>query len=154
MLSFFNSKIKGIQVIKFEVIQKIKIENISEDVVRKLILAEIQKQVPEAHINSIKFVMKRNPTSCMEVEVDAQYGAPKPSEILKEEIKEAFERADEPTTSLTDAVLEPVKKIAALLIDPIEKVIEDVVGKPEPKKETKAATTNAGDVANMFKIQL
>lgn len=109
--------------IEFEIIQKIRVKTIAEEALKNILIAEIQSQIPEATINGVEFVVKRNPTR-IELDVDAQYGDATPAPAVKAE-----------------------PEITPEVVDKTDSIIADVIGKtPAPAK------ASSGDVASMFKV--
>lgn len=143
-------------MIEFEIIQKIKVKTIPEETIRKILLAEIQKQIPEAIVNGIEFVIKRNPTR-VELEVDAQYGATEPVTMEKTEVKSSVAATQ---AGAVDETVTSSSKLADLpfdlpKVDKKEEVLNDLLTtpkvskQPEPEVEKEVVTT---DVADMFKL--
>lgn len=135
-------------MIEFEIIQKINIKPITEEIMRKLVLAEVQKQVPEAYINSVEFVTKRNPNR-VELHVDAQYGKPEPvvatprGGVDLPALDALKEPQVETKTGLGNKLME---NTAAAKKDPEDVLIEEVLEKPEPEK------TDSSNIASMFDV--
>lgn len=136
-------------MIEFEIIQKINIKPITEETMRKLVLVEIQKQVPEAYINSVEFVTKRNPNR-VELHVDAQYGKPEPVVAtprggIEQASPDALKEPQvETKTGLGNKLME---NVAAAKKDPEDVLIEEVLEKTtEPKK------TTLDNIASMFDV--
>ena len=92
-----------IPVIPVNIISKVEIEPISEEVLKSLIIAEIQKGHPEVVINSIEFEVKRGPTR-ITANVDAQLGGVARVKEVQAELpietdadrQEAYDISDEP----------------------------------------------------------
>tara|TARA_B110000503_G_C7133765_1_gene407923 strand:- start:351 stop:731 length:381 start_codon:yes stop_codon:yes gene_type:complete len=126
-------------MIEFEIIQKIKVKTLSEDVIRKILIKEIQKQIPEAYVNGIEFVVKRNPTR-VELEVDADYSTSNSTTI----------------DSLNISKANPL----GVVKETKEKVLNDMLSVPksEPAVEmgnpaiSDEALKASNDVADMFKL--
>ena len=107
-------------MIPVNIISKVEIPPIDQEVVENLLRAEIVKANPEVHINSIEFIQRINPKR-IEVVVDAQLGAP---------VVKAAE-----TVTEQNVVTEPVKEEEQLPLDltPAEDVstsVEDIFKLP------------------------
>jgi hypothetical protein len=125
-------------MIEFEIIQKIKVKTLSEDVIREILIKEIQKQIPEAHVNGIEFIIKRNPTR-VELEVDADYA----TSSLTPPVGLAIPR----TASLNKTPAEPVVDKHS---ESKEEVLKDLV-LDNPAIEPEALKP-AADIASLFKL--
>ena len=140
-------------MIEFEIIQKIKVKTIPEETIRKILLTEIQKQIPEAIITGIEFVIKRNPTR-VELDVDAQYGAAKP--VTKGEAEVELAVPATPAVTVDAAAKSLSEKVVA---EKNAEVLEDLLTlpkvnkNPEPEVVKATSKTSTGsDVADMFKL--
>lgn len=103
-------------MLKMNIISKVEIEPISEEYIKGLILAEINKANPEVYVNSIEFVAKRNPAR-IEAEIDAQLGAPTEVKVVETTEPEVVE---EEQISLIDELLdtpEPKEEAAQTVAD-------------------------------------
>ena len=94
-------------MIKMNIIQRVEVEPISQEVLEKWILEKIAEQNPSVKVTELKFVQRRDPTR-MEVEVTAQIGdTPNiPAEPLKREVhQELFPEPASKKVDLIDEVL-------------------------------------------------
>ena len=98
-------------MIKMNIIQRVEVEPISQEVLENWILEKIAEQNPAVKVTELKFVQRRDPTR-MEVEVTAQIGDAVntpiiPAEPLKRGAQEELFPQPKPAskTSLIDEVL-------------------------------------------------
>lgn len=113
-------------MIKMNIIQRVEVEPISQEVLENWILEKIAEQNPAVKVTELKFVQRRDPTR-MEVEVTAQIGDVVNTPIIPAEpVKRGAQgelfplptQEQDKTSSLIDDVLEvaakPVKDVSSV----------------------------------------
>lgn len=112
-------------MIKMNIIQRVEVEPISQEVLENWILEKIAEQNPAVKVTELKFVQRRDPTR-MEVEVTAQIGdavnTPSiPAEPVKRGTQEELfplPKQEDKTSRLIDDVLEvaanPFKDVSSV----------------------------------------
>lgn len=136
--------------IEFEIIQKIKVKPIGEAEIKKILIAAIQKEIPEATINGVEFITKRNPTR-IELEVDAQYGDAAPAPEINDKVKVV----QEPKKAEEQLELAPEVLVSGKITDDKDELIESILpdkAEAEPVKAEKVPAALTGDVAAMFQV--